>query len=78
MSLWLMRHILDGILVANELIDSWKSAKQEGVIPKLIWKKLMTTSIRGLWIICWVDSVSEINGGARFGSAYQRHLFQFW
>lgn len=38
------RHILDGILIANEFIHSRKRAHKEGVIFKIYWKRLVIMS----------------------------------
>ena len=53
------RQILDGVLIANELIDSRKRSKNEGVILKMIWKRPTSMWSGVLLTICCSSLVSR-------------------
>lgn len=58
---------MDGVLIANELIDSRKRVGKEGVILKIDLEKLMIMWNGILWIICWAGLGFAGHGGCGCG-----------
>lgn len=69
------RQILDGILIANELIQSRREIGRKEQFLKLIWRQHIIMWIGSLHIICWGDLVLDLDGEG--GSKSVSHLHPF-
>jgi hypothetical protein len=58
------RHLVDGVVVANEVVDLTERSRRECLVFKVDFEKAYdSVSLSFLLIICYVEWVLEINGG---------------
>jgi hypothetical protein len=69
--------ILDGVLIANEVVDDVSRSKRPDLIFKVDYEKTYD-SVNWEFLLYVIDCmVSLLDGGDEFWSSYLRPVFQF-